>query len=474
MKPPPDLQAAVPILIGERGSQRARSTTSRGVSLPRPALRLLSDERLARLASSGDRDAFGAIFHRYHQELHRYCVTILGNADDAGDALQSTMLRALNALEGEAREIALRPWLHRIAHNESITLLRRPRDAEAGASMTVPARLGGEESVELRAQLRQLLGDLRELPERQRGALVMRELGGLSYSEIADVFETTSAGAKQATYDARRALHELAKGREMDCAVVCTALSDNDGRALRGRALRAHLRACRDCRDFRSAITDRQAELAALTPVIPSAAATGLLESVLASAGGSAGGGGLIAGLAVPAALKSCTTVAVVAALGAGVLEVVHPGSGERGSDRETRAALTPRSGRPALPVPTARRAPGSHRAHRGHAGSSRPGRARATADRPRADDRPPSRDSVHAPPAPAQAPPRVTSGAELSAPSARSRRRGPIRQVVPRDSHPVREGVRGITHADLPEIRAALPVKLPPLPIHPKRKRVG
>src|SRR5689334_7361239 len=79
---------------------------------PSAALRMLSDERLARLAARGDRAAFGAVFTRYHQELYRYCMSLLRDSEDAADALQGTMLRALRALEGETREIALRPWLY--------------------------------------------------------------------------------------------------------------------------------------------------------------------------------------------------------------------------------------------------------------------------------------------------------------------------------------------------------------------------
>ena len=92
-----------------------------------PALRVLGDRRLARLASKGDARAFAAIYERHHQDLFRYCRAITGNSEDAGDALQSTMAAALRALPGEDREIALRPWLFRIAHNESISLVRRRR-----------------------------------------------------------------------------------------------------------------------------------------------------------------------------------------------------------------------------------------------------------------------------------------------------------------------------------------------------------
>src|SRR3954452_12670100 len=90
------------------------------------ALRLLSDERLVRLAAGGDRSAFAAIFARYQQPLFGYCASILRNRDDAADAVQSTMLRAMRALEGEERQIAVLPCLYRIDHNEAVDILRRP------------------------------------------------------------------------------------------------------------------------------------------------------------------------------------------------------------------------------------------------------------------------------------------------------------------------------------------------------------
>src|SRR5215211_9400922 len=87
--------------------------------------RLAGDSRLARLAARGDQRAFAAIFERYHQPLYRYCRSILANDEDAQDALQNTMAKVLQALPGEERELALKPWLYRIAHNEAISMLRR-------------------------------------------------------------------------------------------------------------------------------------------------------------------------------------------------------------------------------------------------------------------------------------------------------------------------------------------------------------
>src|SRR3954449_8254055 len=93
------------------------------VRVPLPQ-RLLSDDRLLRLVATGNPQAFGSIYARYHAPLYAYCRSIVRDPDDARDALQNTMLKALAALgRGSAdRELSLKPWLFRIAHNESITL----------------------------------------------------------------------------------------------------------------------------------------------------------------------------------------------------------------------------------------------------------------------------------------------------------------------------------------------------------------
>lgn len=103
-------------------------------------LSLLGDARLVRLASRGDEAAFAAIFRRYHQPLYRYCRAITGNGEDASDALQNTMVKAMRALPGERRAIELKPWLFSVAHNQSVSLLRRrPPDAAPEEESDGPA-----------------------------------------------------------------------------------------------------------------------------------------------------------------------------------------------------------------------------------------------------------------------------------------------------------------------------------------------
>src|SRR6201996_8914302 len=208
------------------------------------------ERRLARRAARGDRDAFTAIFRRYQQDLYRYCVAILGNREDAQDALQNTMVKALRALPGERREIDLKPWLYRIAHNESIDLIRRRRPTVALEDDWLVAGAGRAEEVETRHRLRQLLADVGELPERQRGALLMREAGGLGFEEIATALGTSPAVARQTVYEARLGLREMDAGRNMECTAVTKALSDGDRRVRRRRDITAHLKACADCRLF--------------------------------------------------------------------------------------------------------------------------------------------------------------------------------------------------------------------------------
>src|SRR6187200_2452915 len=164
---------------------------------------LLSDPRLVRQASDGDQRAFEAIYKRYHQDIYRFCLSILGRSEDAQDALQNTMVKALRALPGERREIKLKPWLYRVAHNESIDLLRRRREGAELDDTQVSAGTEIAETVAQRERLSRLLADLRELPERQRSALVMRELGGLDYEQIGAAFESSPAVARQTVYEAR-------------------------------------------------------------------------------------------------------------------------------------------------------------------------------------------------------------------------------------------------------------------------------
>ena len=96
-----------------------------------PLLRLRSDEQLLALFRAGSEEAFGAIHDRYRQRLFAYVRQMLSrrSRQDAEDVLQDVFVRAYGALRADEREVNLRAWLYRVAHNRCIDHLRRPTPA---------------------------------------------------------------------------------------------------------------------------------------------------------------------------------------------------------------------------------------------------------------------------------------------------------------------------------------------------------
>jgi RNA polymerase sigma factor (sigma-70 family) len=311
----------------------ASASASRPEFAPRIPLTLfrVGDERLARLVTAGHERAFALLYERYHQSLYRYVRSMLGRDADAQDVLQSTFASAFAALKAGRRNAPLRPWLFRIAHNEAVSCLRRRRPHAELADTWASPDPSPEEHVIERERLQLLVADLAELSERQRGALVMRELSGLPHEDIALVLEMSVGAAKQTVFEARRALQELAEGRAMTCEEIQRVISDGDKRALRGRTVRAHLRSCSGCVTFAAAIRSRRVDLLALSPTLPAATTAGLFVRVVGAAPGHGGGGvGLAPGLTgkatgIAISAKALTTgVAVLAATTIGAAGVLH------------------------------------------------------------------------------------------------------------------------------------------------------
>lgn len=342
---------------------------------------LLGDERLARLAAAGHARAFAVVYERHHQAIYRYCRSILRHDADAQDAVQSTFAAAFAALARGQRDAPIRPWLFRIAHNESVSALRRRRPTAELAAASNASSASVEDQVAERAELHTLLGDLRKLTEQQRSALVMRELSGLSHEEIAIALGTSVGAAKQTIYEARRSLFEFAEGRDMDCDEIRKTVSDADGRALRSRRVRAHLRECSPCRSFAEAIPARRADLRALAPAMPMLAAVGVLEQIAGTTAGHAVGGGAagLAGAAVGktagaaltanalagAAVVASATIGVSTGVGRLVQAENHPGAHHRAAPVSAPMSTTHSAsslGRPAGSVARARVAVGHRR----------------------------------------------------------------------------------------------------------------
>jgi RNA polymerase sigma factor (sigma-70 family) len=167
-----------------------------------PLLRLQSDDRLARLAADGVDAAFELLVRRYRPKLVRACAQIL-SGPQAEDAVQQSLLSAQQALLRNGAPDRFEPWLHRIALNAALKELRRmPEDLPLNED-----RVNGSdqppESHERRETLQQTIKAIRELPARQRRALVLRELEGRSHAEIARSLGLTSGAVRQLIHRAR-------------------------------------------------------------------------------------------------------------------------------------------------------------------------------------------------------------------------------------------------------------------------------
>jgi RNA polymerase sigma factor (sigma-70 family) len=260
---------------------------------------LLPDERLAQLAAAGSDPAFAVLYNRYSGMLFAYCRSITRNVDDGWDALQNAMVKVLVALRRSPdRSAPLRPWLFCICHNESIGVLRRRAAAErvAGAVEWTTAAGADEQALE-REQVNEVVSDVQQLPTGQRAALVMRELADLRYDEIALALETTEGNARQLVFAARAGLRDSRAGRGLPCESVRDQLSLADGRLLRRRSVRAHLRTCDGCRAYAASLRRRPAAALFSWPV----AGYELLESLCRNAASG------------PIAAKTAAVAAVVA-----------------------------------------------------------------------------------------------------------------------------------------------------------------
>jgi|GEM_PF-1561910 len=171
-------------------------------------LRLQSDERLAALAVAGHEAAFDAVVDRYRTPLTRYCAGIVGPGR-AEDAVQQALINAHDALKRTDEVRHLRSWLYRIAHNAALNVLRTVRDdvsLDAPGAAAAMAEDGPAASFERSERFAAMVAALQELPERQRAALVLRELEGRSHEEIADALGVTPSAARQHIMRGRTAI----------------------------------------------------------------------------------------------------------------------------------------------------------------------------------------------------------------------------------------------------------------------------
>jgi RNA polymerase sigma factor (sigma-70 family) len=301
-----------------------------GLSLPRSRRLLtpLGDDRLVEQVRRGNDAAFEVIFDRHHRGILSFCRHMLASVEEAEDAVQHTFVQAYDSMRRSNREIKVKAWLYAIARNRCLSVLRARR--EQAAELDDIPTAGLSEAVQQRTDLREMLADIQRLPEEQRAALVLSELGDLSHADIAAVVGCEATKVKSLVFQARSSLIETRNARAIPCHEIREQLATGTGGALRRGPLRRHVKDCDGCAEFRRSVMNQRKAMAALLPVVPSAALKqGALAAVGIGGGASAATGGVvgsgIAGaLGTTTAGKAITVIAVSAAAVSGGVVVTE------------------------------------------------------------------------------------------------------------------------------------------------------
>ncbi|HUT74755.1 MAG TPA: sigma-70 family RNA polymerase sigma factor [Armatimonadota bacterium] len=160
------------------------------------------DADLVAACRQGDRRAFDALLERHRGWVLNLAYQMLGAADEAQDAAQEVLVRVFTRLGGFRGEATFATWLRRITVNECINRLgRRGREGELPPELA-SARSSPDEGVAVRAAIQSLSPPL-------RAALVLRELHGASYREIAHILRVPVGTVRSRLAAAREKLREL-------------------------------------------------------------------------------------------------------------------------------------------------------------------------------------------------------------------------------------------------------------------------
>ena len=165
------------------------------------------------LARSGDAAAFEALLRIHELQVARTALRLLGNRQDAQDAAQEVFLRLHRNLRQIDAAGNLAGWLYRVTVNVCRDMLRKRKNV----APLDDARLGFESSTEAGLvrdqQLRMVREAMRALPEKERAALTLRDLEGLSTGEVAGILGSTEATVRSQVSAARLKIRKMLRSR---------------------------------------------------------------------------------------------------------------------------------------------------------------------------------------------------------------------------------------------------------------------
>jgi RNA polymerase sigma-70 factor (ECF subfamily) len=163
-----------------------------------------SDDELLRLVAGGDQQAFMKLYERYRGRLFTYCCRMLGDRERAKDALQDSFLKAYQNAGMYQSGTNVGAWLFRLTRNVCIDILRTRKEHEPIEEMQLPA-IEQVSDVMLQDVLTE---EIEKLPEIYREAVVLRDVQGHSYEEIASITGTALSTVKFRIFKARDTLRQ--------------------------------------------------------------------------------------------------------------------------------------------------------------------------------------------------------------------------------------------------------------------------
>ena len=181
---------------------------------------MTKEEELALVAraKAGNADAFEPLVLENQSKVYNLALRMMGNPSDAEDAAQEAFVKAWNSLKDFRGDSRFSVWLYRLTNNVCIDLLRKQKrqtaislsqendDGEEMELMIPDGRLSPEEEAERKELQEQIRAALANLPDEWRSILVLRELNGLSYEELAETLNLEVGTVKSRLNRARKKL----------------------------------------------------------------------------------------------------------------------------------------------------------------------------------------------------------------------------------------------------------------------------
>ncbi len=205
---------------GSRAKRRRRRVTGVHGGRPSPD----RDLHLVERARRGDRNAFRQLVLAYQERIFVVVRGMVRNQEDARDIAQEVFIKAYASLDSFRGQSSFYTWLYRIAVNMAIDFRRkmdrkqeseyddrREADGAEGAFVPDATRLSPERALKDKELGRHIMAAVARLPEEQRTAIVLRELEGLSYKEIAEVMKCSQGTVMSRLFYGRKKLQESLK-----------------------------------------------------------------------------------------------------------------------------------------------------------------------------------------------------------------------------------------------------------------------